>query len=327
MKIIFVVFVFLVFTIPIDHSFAFDWIPSESEMEKYHLSWTPPTHGPLLTTKATAPPAGTILIKPGLVGQIGNGKFENNLTTRQSASLFNSDAVLPKLILGNGLTDYLLGAVAFTGIYWTSDKISDSKSGGGITNTSLILRYRPIIEDPETWKPSFAIYSNLTLPTGKWLGTPLPPGDVLPISDLPTTRTSTLSLTEGLLLRKILKPFILYANVYYTYHTPGSVEGNTTFDGDIAQARLAFEHILDEKHGLGYTIELFTKAGLPYRLDGHTINTSPKTFSFFGVMPSVEYNFTPNLRGGLGVAFTFAGQNEIDAIYPNINVKYYLHPD
>ena len=141
--------------------------------------------------------------------------------------------------------------MAFTGIYWTSDKVSDSNSGGGITNTSLILRYRPIIEDPDTWKPSIAIYSNLTLPTGRWFGTRLPPGDVLPISDLPTTRTSTLSTTPGLLARKILKPFILYANVFYTYHAPGSREGRTTYDGDIVQTRMALEHILDEEYGLG----------------------------------------------------------------------------
>ena len=256
-----------------------------------------------------------MIIRPGIVGQIGNGRFENTVTTRQTASPFNSDSILPKLILGRGLSDSLFGAVALTGVYWTASELSES--GGGISNTSVILRYRPIIENPETWKPSLALYSNLTLPTGKWFGTPAPPGDFLPISDLPTTRTSAVSLTEGLLTRKLFRPFILAANVYYTYHFSGRENGRTTFDGDIIQVRLAFEHVLDEQQGLGYTLELLTKHGVPFRLDGQPVNTIPKSFSLFGFMPSIEYNFTPNVRGAFGVVFTFAGQNEVDAIYPN----------
>ena len=305
--------------------FTFSLVPSEAELEKFRRSWNPSVHGPLLTTKATAPQSGTIIIRPGIVGQIGNGRFENTLTTRQTASPFNSDSVLPKLILGRGLTDSLFGAVALTGVYWTASELSES--GGGISNSSVILRYRPIIEDPDTWKPSIALYSNLTLPTGKWFGTPSPPGDFLPISDLPTTRTSSVSLTEGLLTRKLFRPFILAANVYYTYHFSGRENGRTTFDGDIIQVRLAFEHVLDEQQGFGYSLELLTKHGLPFRLDGQQVNTIPGSFSLFGFMPSIEYNFTPNVRGAFGVVFTLAGQNEVDAIYPTINVKYYHHPD
>ena len=314
----------LVLSYPVP-GFTFSWVPSEGELEKFYRSWNPRIHGPLLTTKATAPRPGTTIIRPGIVGQIGNGRFENTLTTKQTASPFNSDSILPKLILGRGLTDSLFGAVALTGVYWTATELSES--GGGISNSSVILRYRPIIENPDTWKPSIALYSNLTLPTGKWFGTPSPPGDFLPISDLPTTRTSSVSLTEGILTRKLFRPFIFAANVYYTYHFSSRENGRATFDGDIIQVRLAFEHVLDEQQGFGYSLELLTKHGLPFRLDGQSVNTIPGSFSLFGLMPSIEYSFTPNVRGAFGVVFTFAGQNELDAIYPTINVKYYDYPD
>ena len=42
--------------------------------------------------------------------------------------------------------------------------------------------------------------------------------------------------------------------------------------GDIFQYRLAFEHFLDDAKGFGYAVELVGIHGLPFRLDGQSVN-------------------------------------------------------
>lgn len=57
------------------------------------------------------------------------------------------------------------------------------------------------------------------------------------------------------------------------------------------------------------------------------MNVNPTSFSLFGVQPTIQYKFFHNANGALvgaaGVRFTVAGQNNIDAIYPNISLYYY----
>ena len=63
--------------------------------------------------------------------------------------------------------------------------------------------------------------------------------------------------------------------------------------------------------------------GLPFRGDGHQPNTKPSTFELFRIEPVLQYRFGEHWVGAAGVLFTVAGQNNIDAIYPNFSLYYY----
>jgi hypothetical protein len=69
---------------------------------------------------------------------------------------------------------------------------------------------------------------------------------------------------------------------------------------------------------------------LDYRLDGHDLNLKPTSFHLIGVEPSVQYNIFHDESGGLvaavGCLFSVAGQNDINAIYPNMSMYYYWNP-
>jgi hypothetical protein len=64
--------------------------------------------------------------------------------------------------------------------------------------------------------------------------------------------------------------------------------------------------------------------GLDFRGDGYQPNTKPSTFELFRIEPVLQYRFGEHWVGAAGVLFTVAGQNNIDAIYPNFSLYYLL---
>jgi hypothetical protein len=192
-------------------------------------------------------------------------------------------------------------------------------------DTSLIVKYRPIVQDPQTWRPSITHFSQLVLPTSRWVtGTERPPGGFAPLGRLPNTRFGELGFTQGLMTRKNLQPFRVNAAVFYTYSAPGSTAGQTAYSGDVLNTRLIFEHILDDKSGFGYNIELNTLHGLTWRADGHAINRGQLSgFTSIGIEPAIQWRMGDNWVAAAGVLYTVAGQNSIDAFYPNISLFWY----
>jgi hypothetical protein len=232
-----------------------------------------------------------------------------------------------------GLTRHVMTGLGVSAIYWHSStpEPDGRTSGSGIGTTNLILKYRPIVQDPDTWTPSVAIYSRLSLPTNRWFGTPEIPGGFTPLSRVPSSRFGAAAVTEGVLFRKNLEPFRITGNVYYSYNLPGSGSepGVTVYGGDLISTHLAIEHVLNEHTGFGYLLELATLQQLNSRLDGHAVNTTPATFWLVGIQPGLEYTFAryesgAKLVGAIGVMFSVAGQDDIRAIYPNISFKYFF---
>lgn len=313
---------------------AFDWVPSDEEIQKYRKSWNPFSHGPILLQAVDIQPKGQLSFREFVFSQIGEHSYGNRLTlfTERKDGPVHLYAVSPSVNFAYGLTNHVeFGAAISVNSFWAKDSDSFNRGRGGpwttdtgLGDTSLILKYRPIIQDPESWRPSVTTYHQLVLPTSKWTGTERPPGGFAPFGRLPNTRFGELGLTEGLMLRKNLEPFRISAAVFYTYAFPGS-EGNiTTYTSDVVNTRLIIEHILDDKRGFGYNIEFSTLHGVPWRLDGHALNRGQQHgFSVIGVEPALQWRFLDNWVAAAGVLFVGAGQNAIDAIHPNISLFWY----
>ena len=322
----------LVFSVP---SAAFEWTPSDEEIRKYRKSWNPFSEGPLLLQAVDIHPKGQLSVRPFVFSQISEKSYGNQLRAapdnkNNSSHLYS---VAPLLTVTYGITDHLeLGGATSWNTFWARDSQAFNRGQGGpvATNTglgdfSLVLKYRPVVQDPDSARPSITMYNQIVLPTGRWFtGTERPPGGFAPLGRLPATRFGELGFTEGITFRKNEKPYRISGGVYYTYSAPGQDAGQTTYVGDIINTRLAFEHFLDDSRGFAYTIELATLHTLTWRADGHARNRGNLSGStVIGIEPGIQYKFSDSWVGGMGVLFTAAGQNAPDSIYPNFAIQWY----
>lgn len=308
----------------------FDWIPTptDEEIRKYRKSWNPLSHGPILISSPDIQPKGQWYLRPLIFAQIGESSFGNQLEgfwNAKNGPVHLYSAQLPFLQSAYGLTDHWeIGAQTSFSAFWAREdgKVTNDAGWG---DTSFTLKYRPVVQDPESWVPSVNWFSQVAFPTSKWAETEKPPGGFSPIGRFPSTRFGEISVTTGFAARKNLRPFRWSAGVYYTYSAPGSQSGVTQYAGDLINTRLIFEHILDDKRGLGYMLEFVTLHGLTHRLDGKDLNAGQTSgFTTIGIEPAVQWRFgDTNFLGAAGVLFTVAGQNSINAIYPNISIFYY----
>ncbi|MDI3461873.1 MAG: hypothetical protein OJF50_000694 [Nitrospira sp.] len=312
---------------PFSDGQAFEFFPSNEDILTYRTSWNPLSNGPILLTAVDINPKGQAHSQYFVFSEIGHQMFGNTFTTHRSDSPFHLTSVEPLLTLGYGLTDHLEFDAAFTGVYFNSSQATPagnrtSTSAVGLGDTFLYVKYRPVIQNPNSWRPSITIYNQLGLPTSDWIGTPPIPGGFSPLGKLPVTSFGSLTLTEGLLFRKNIKPFRFSGGVFYTYAVPGHSGETTIYQGDIVNTRFITEYIINEARGFGLNLEIVTVHGIPGRLDGHPVSVNPSSFNLFGVEPAVQYKFG-SIVAAAGVLFTIAGQNDIAAFYPNISLYYY----
>ncbi len=307
-------------------SSALDWVPTDEEIKKYRQSWNPFSHGPVLLQAVDIQPKGQLSIREFLFSQIGEHSYGNTLSTpndRKNGSV-HLYQVNPSLNVAYGLSNNIeLGAALPVNAFWARQN-STPTHDAGLGDVSLILKYRPIVQDPDGWRPSFTHFSQVVLPTSRWTGTERPPGGFSPLGRLPNTRFGELGITQGFMARKNLEPFRISSAVFYTYAVPGSEGSTTTYSPDTINTRLVLEHILNDKNGFGYNIELSTLHGLTWRADGHALNRGQQSgFTIVGVQPAIQWKFGDAWVAAAGVQFTVAGQNAIDAIYPNISLYWY----
>lgn len=310
------------------------WVPSDKEILKYRRTWNPLSNGPIMISGVDIHPKGQFTFHPFVFTQISEKRFGNDLTVDRTTSPTHSYQVAPLVTTAYGITDHLELNVAFaSSTWWARDSTQFNQGQGGpvttdtgLGDTQIYLKYRPIIQDPDGWRPSVTTFHQLVLPTSRWItGTESPPGGFAPLGRLPATRFGSTTWTEGVLLRKILQQFRISGGLFYSYHLPGSDAGQNTYPADVVNTRLIVEHILDEKRGFAYNIEFVGLHGVPWRADGHEINRGVKHgFNVLGVNPAVQWRFgQSNFVGAAGVLFTVAGQNVQDAIYPNFSIYYY----
>ena len=316
---------------------AIEWVPTEQEIQKYRQSWNPFSHGPLLIQAVDIHPAGHFSIRPFIYAQIGEKSYGNRLTLATEAKkgpVHLYSVQHPFINAAYGVTNHVeVGFGTSLNTFWARDSDSFNRGNGGPTtvntglgDTTLTLKYRPIIQDPETRRPSVTLLSQLVLPTGVWLtGTERPPGGFAPLGRFPATQFGALGLTEGVMVRKNLKPFRISGGVFYTHQLPGSDAGQTTYIPDLINTRLVFEHILNDKTGFGYNIEFASLHGTTWRADGHSTNKGQTSgFHVIGIEPALQWRFgQSNFVGAAGVLFTVAGQNALQSIYPNFSIFWF----
>lgn len=313
---------------------AWEWVPSDEEIQKYRKSWNPLSEGPLLIQSVDIHPKGQLSVRPFVFSLVSEKSYGNTLSlpNNRKDGPVHTYAVSPLVVLTYGLTNHVeLGVAASWQAFWTKDSDSFNKGKGGPWTTdtgmgdvSLQMKYRPIVQDPDSARPSITLYQQLVLPTSRWAGTERPPGGFAPLGRLPATRFGELSLTEGMTFRKNFQPFRISGGLFYSFATPGSDAGQTTYTGDVINSRLSFEHFLDDRQGFAYNLELTTVSTATWRADGHAVNRGSLNGStVIGIEPAIQWRISDTWVAAAGVLFTVAGQNAADAFYPNLAFRWF----
>lgn len=172
-------------------------------------------------------PQGQLTVHPFVFSQVSEKRFGNDFSVDRTRSATHSYAVAPLVTTAYGITDHLeLNVGLGTSSFWARDSTRFNEGQGGpvTTNTGLgdtqiYLKYRPVVQDPNGWRPTLTTFNMIVLPTSRWItNTKSPPGGFAPLGRLPASRFSSLTWTEGLMFRKILRPFRLSGGLFYSYH-------------------------------------------------------------------------------------------------------------
>lgn len=189
----------------------------------------------------------------------------------------------------------------------------------GMNDLTFGMKYRWVVQNPATLRPSIATVVLPTFPAAQWTGNEVPKGLLPPLSVVAAARGGSPALNLGALMRKNIQPFRFYADFYYGYAFPlGSAQY-----GDLLQERLAVEDVFDDQTGLGVIVEFVGLDGMPFSIDGHAVTAGPRHFNIFGVQPSVEFNLTPSIAGSFGVLMPVSGSNELLSIAPSVSLWWY----
>jgi hypothetical protein len=297
----------------------------DAALARYRRSWNPFSGGPQLVSSADLHPQGQFFLRPYLYGEFSYGQFGDGFSARTQSLPQRLTALNPQVEMDYGITDSLEVDAYVSEVSWWEGAggMQGAKSGNGVGDTTVFLKYRFLVQNPDSWVPSLTIASFVALPTSDWFGTPSVPGGFAPLGRLPATHFGAPELTEALFFRKNVRPFRFSGGLYYSYGVPTSRGGVAQHFGDILQYRLVMEHFLNDEHGLGYAVEIIGLHGLPFRVDGKPVDTGHGDFGLLGVQPTVEYRFSDHVVGAAGVLFTALGRNDIAAVYPNLSIYYY----
>ena len=287
--------------------------------------WNPMAAGPQLVSSAGVQAAGQTFVRIYGFSELAYSQYGDAWAARTHSLDRKLTVLNPQIEIAYGVLPWLeVGAFTSEASWWqSSGEGATAANGHGFGDTTPYFKLRVHVQQPDDWVPWMTNMFFAALPTSDWsgpIGTPPIPGGFAPLGRLPATHFGAPELTDALLFRKNVRPFRISGGIYYSYAVPGAAG---QYFGDIVQYRLVFEHFLDEKKGFAYAIEGVGLHGMPFRLDGRTVNAGRSSFGLIGVQPSIEYNFTARIVGGLGVLFTALGVNDVTAVYPNASIYYY----
>jgi hypothetical protein len=302
----------------------------------------PATFGPIITDTAVPLEKGKFAVQP----TFGMGFVTNNLT--QSWRRVSADGNFKTFGMNwkftYGLINNMEVFVVVPYVHNWANSVKEpgpngerSASFGGLGDVSLTMKYQLLEEGPEN--PAVTGLFATGFPTGHFRR--LNPGRL----DTDILGGGAYAFTTGLNTSKCAKPFVLYANLWYTMQTAYStredrnpleagldedgaptgelVEGDPiaakvrNYPRDFVTVNLAAEYIITDKWIALLELTSYWDGG---RLFGHKANLPPG--AVLSVNPGIEYMATEKLGFAMSVNFDLIGKNAATAITPLFSVMY-----
>jgi hypothetical protein len=297
--------------------------PQEPCVPKAQAEECPATFGPIITDTAIPIEKGMFAVQPTFGLSFTTNSLTQNWRRVSAGGNFQSFAMDWKFTYGllNNLEVFVVIPYAHN---WASSVDEPgpngerSASSGGLNDINLTFKYR-LVEETET-KPTVTALFATDFPTG-------------PFKNLNPGRLGTDEIgggayvfTTGLNLSKWIKPFIVYANFWYSMQTAFSTrgkddDGNSIFirnyPRDFVTVNLAAEYPLTQKWVALLELTSYWDGG---RLFGHQANTAPG--ALLSILPGIEYMATEKFSLALGLNIDLAGKNTDATLTPLLSMVY-----
>lgn len=289
------------------------------EMEKNEVKKDdecPSTFGPIITDTAIPIETGRFAIQPIFGLSFTTSNFTQSWRRASAGEDFQSLNMSWRLTYGliKNLEVYAVIPYIHN---WASNVDEPGPDGkrsanfGGLGDISLTFKYQ-LVQETETL-PTVSFYFTPTFPSGhaghlnpRFLGT-----DVL--------GSGSYVFTPGLNLSKWVKPFIFYANFWYSMQTANDNgdNGSRQYPRDFVTVNLAAEYPITEKWVACFEYISYFDGG---RLLGHKANVAPG--ALIALAPEIEYMATDKFAMSLGVQCDVAGKNNSANITPLFTMVY-----
>ncbi len=106
---------------------AWDWVPTDQEIQRYRKSWNPLSNGPIFLSGVDIHPQGQFTVHPFIFSQISEKRFGNQLTDHRTAASVYSYQVAPVVTMAYGLTNHLELNMGLSGsAFWATARISST---------------------------------------------------------------------------------------------------------------------------------------------------------------------------------------------------------
>jgi len=288
--------------------------PMESEKEEGQIA-SPESTGPIITDTTIPQALGTATLFVPWFMSFANSVFNSNWNRTSGDRDLLSLSVSPQLYYGVAPRTEVYLVVPYLH-NWTWGLRQPPQGGpthadfGGLGNVSITGKYLLTEEHPNY--PAISGIFTATFPTGHHrhldadkLGT-----DFL--------GRGSYTFTPGLNFFKYLKPFLLYGNIWYTFYTPATVNGEEKYYSDRVTLNLAAEYpiVLDRLVFL-FEFVSFYDVG---RLLGHRENQYSEVQ--MSILPAVEVLATENWSVDIGVLIDLFGKNSTAGYSPNLSIFY-----
>ena len=292
------------------------------------LPWGPNTSGPFFTGTAEVEPIGSWYLEP---------VFAYDFLSAGSSSLYNP----MRLSIGLG---HNLEFDTFIPLIQNSESppltpARTSASHFGAGNTHFEIKWE-LTSDANVYlplaMPAIALTFDFWVPSGQYQN--LNPQNY----GADQLRNGTYNEGVMFLLRKHVKPFMIYLQVGDIIENPSTVGVGYTFNNGIASNSLpnfhmvdgnllyyagAFEHVIDTEWGAGYLLEFYGESQSGQNLFFGVANAPP--FSFLWWAPEVEVTWPHNPKfsatWGAGVALPVYQSNYPRTVTPMGTVTLYFN--
>ncbi len=280
----------------------------------------PDTTGPIITDTAVPPPVGEFYLQPYWSLGLAAGNFSTNWRRVTARGNFASLEIPVKLVYGLAPNlEVNLEGVFFQNWAGQAEKPgtagSRSASFTGLGDLYLTTKYQ-LLEETDS-QPTVTALFTVNFPTGHHyrlnpdrLGTDALGG-------------GTFVFTPGVNLSKWVGPVYLYANLWYSFPTrdPGTPANQQAsplllalHGRDLITGNFAAELPLTGKWVALLEIYTTWNVGPLFRPSGEVITHN------VGVLPGIEYIFSPRWSAAVGVAMDLVGKNSLFDYTPIVTV-------
>lgn len=274
----------------------------------------PATFGPLVTDTAVPIEKGKFALQPTFSLSFITASLDKNWRWRSARGDFRTFAMDWKLTYG--LWDNLEVFVVLPYVHNWACRVDEPgphgeryADNGNIGDINLTLKYRLLSETAT--RPTVTFLFATDFPTGRFRG--LKPH----LLGTDQTGGGAFVFTTGFNLSKYLRPFVFYANVWYSQGTSFKDDEGWKHPRDFVTVNLAAEYPITKKW---VALLEFVSTWDSGRLFGSRPNVPPA--SLVSLVPGLEFMATEKFSLALGVQIDVAGRNTQAAVTPILSLVY-----